>query len=150
MGMVYTGGGYDAMYILAEAWEKVGDPNNFDAVGDAIRNMNYRGINGTYKIDPDTNSGISYPNMTDDPEGGQAHLFFKVQNDEHRIIEPKKFEEVDFGLVIKLAKMALDIGIKDISVISSVMADKNSLNHYLKIKGEMEEEIKKLSFNKRN
>ena len=64
-------------------------------------------------------------------------------------IKPK-FEEVDFGLVIKLAKMALDIGIKDISVISSVMADKNSLNHYLKIKVEMEEEIKKLSFNKIN
>ena len=64
-------------------------------------------------------------------------------------IKPK-FEEVDFGLVIKVAKMALDIGIKDISVISSVMADKNSLNHYLKIKGEMEEEIKKLSFNKIN
>ena len=64
-------------------------------------------------------------------------------------IKPK-FEEVDFGLVIKLAKMALDVGIKGISVISSVMADKNSLNHYLKIKGEMEEEIKKLSFNKIN
>ena len=64
-------------------------------------------------------------------------------------IKPK-FEEVDSGLVIKLAKMALDTGIKDISVISSVMADKNSLNHYLKIKGEMEEEIKKLSFNKIN
>jgi len=64
-------------------------------------------------------------------------------------IKPK-FEEVDFGLVIKLAKMALDVGVKDISVISSVMADKNSLNHYLKIKGEMEEEIKKLSFNKIN
>jgi nucleoside-diphosphate-sugar epimerase len=64
-------------------------------------------------------------------------------------IKPK-FEEVDFGLVIKLAKMALDVGIKDISVISSVMADKKSLNYYLKIKGEMEEEIKKLSFNKIN
>ncbi len=96
MGMVYTGGGYDAMYILAEAWEKVGDPNDFDAVGNAIRNMNYRGVNGTYKIDPNTNSGISYPNMTDDPEGGQAHLFFQVQNDEHRIIEPKPFAEVEF------------------------------------------------------
>jgi hypothetical protein len=64
-------------------------------------------------------------------------------------IKPK-FEEVDFGLVIKLAKMALDVGIKDISVISSVMADKKSLNYYLKIKGKMEEEIKKLSFNKIN
>ena len=97
MGMVYTGGGYDAVHILAEAWEKVGDPDNFDAVGDAIRNVSYRGVNGLYKIDPETNSGISYPNMTDDPEGGQAHLFFQVQDNEHRIIAPAAFAEVDFA-----------------------------------------------------
>ena len=96
MGMVYTGGGYDAVHILAEAWKSAGDPNNFDAVGDAIRNMNYRGINGTYKIDPETNSGISYPNMVSDPEAGQAHLFFQVQNDEHRIIAPSPYAEVPF------------------------------------------------------
>ena len=96
MGMVYTGGGYDAVHILAEAWKAAGDPNNFDAVGDAIRNMNYRGINGTYKIDPETNSGISYPNMVSDPEAGQAHLFFQVQNDEHRIIAPSPYAEVPF------------------------------------------------------
>ena len=96
MGMVYTGGGYDAVNILAKAWEEVGDPSNFDAVGDAIRNMEYRGINGLYKIDPETNSGISYPNMTDDPEGGQAHLFFQVQDNEHRIIAPEPFAEVRF------------------------------------------------------
>ena len=96
MGMVYTGGGYDAVHILAEAWKSVGDPNNFDAVGDAIRNMDYRGINGTYKIDPETNSGISYPNMVSDPEAGQAHLFFQVQNDEHRIIAPDPYAEVPF------------------------------------------------------
>ena len=97
MGMVYTGGGYDAVNILAKAWEEVGDPSNFDAVGDAIRNMEYRGINGLYKIDPETNSGISYPNMTDDPEGGQAHLFFQVQDNEHRIIAPAPFAEVPFA-----------------------------------------------------
>ena len=44
----------------------------------------------------------------------------------------------------------IDAGIKNISVISSVMANKNSLNHYLKIKGEMEEEIKKIPFEKIN
>ena len=96
MGMVYTGGGYDAVYILADAWEKVGNPDDFDAVGDALRNMAFRGVNGFYKIDPETNSGISYPNMTDDPEGGQAHLFFQVQNNEHRIIAPADFAEVAF------------------------------------------------------
>ena len=98
MGMVYTGGGYDAVMMLSKAWEQTGDPSNFDAVGDAIRKMEYRGINGFYKFNPETNSGISYPNMTDDPEAGQAHLFFQVQDDEHRIIAPAPFAEVPFRL----------------------------------------------------
>jgi len=97
MGMVYTGGGYDAVYMMKDAWEKVGDTKDFDAVGDAIREMEYRGVNGLYKFDPATQSGISYPNMTDDPEGGQAHLFFQVQDDEHRIIAPEPFAEVPFA-----------------------------------------------------
>jgi len=96
--MVYTGGGYDAVNILASAWESVGDPSNFDAVGDYIRNIEYRGINGFYKIDPDTNSGVSYPNMVSDPEAGQAHLFFQVQDDEHRIIAPSPYAETSFRL----------------------------------------------------
>ena len=96
MGMVYTGGGYDAVQILARAWEQVGSVDDHAAVVDAIRSMEYRGVNGFYRIDPETNSGISYPNMTDDPEGGQAHLFFQVQNNEHRIIAPAPFAEVPF------------------------------------------------------
>lgn len=96
MGMVYTGGGYDAVQMMVEAWTEVGDPTDFNAVGDAIRKMEYRGVNGFYKFRPETNSGISYPNMTDDPEAGQAHLFFQVQDDEHRIIAPSPFAEVEF------------------------------------------------------
>ena len=98
MGMVYTGGGYDAVKILAQAWESVEDPSKFDDVGNYIRGMNYRGINGLYKIDPETNSGVSFPNMTDDPEGGQAHLFFQVQNNEHTIVAPKEFAQAPFKL----------------------------------------------------
>ncbi len=96
MGMVYTGGGYDAVMLLARAWTEVGNTDDFDAVGNVIRKMEYRGINGFYKFDPDTNSGISYPNMTSDPEGGQAHLFFQVQDGEHRIISPSPFAEEEF------------------------------------------------------
>lgn len=98
MGMVYTGGGYDAVNILANAWEKTGDPSDFNAVGDAIRDMEYRGVNGFYRIDPETNSGVSYPNMTDDPEAGQAHLFFQVQDGEHTIIAPSEFGQAPFRL----------------------------------------------------
>lgn len=98
MGMVYTGGGYDAVNILAKAWAQVGDPSKFDDVGNAIRGMAYRGVNGFYKIDPETNSGVSYPNMTDDPDGGQAHLFFQVQDNEHTIVAPAEFAQAPFKL----------------------------------------------------
>ena len=96
MGVVYTGGGYDAVHLLAKAWGKAGDPNNFDAVGAAIRETDYRGVNGHYSFDAATQSGTSYPNMTDDPEAGQAHLFFQVQEGQHRIIAPQPYAEVAF------------------------------------------------------
>lgn len=95
MGVVYTGGGYDAVHLLANAW-KDADPSDFDAVGSAIRETEYRGVNGFYKFLPETQSGISYPNMVSDPEAGQAHLFFQVQDGEHKIIAPEPFTESDF------------------------------------------------------
>lgn len=97
MGLVYTGGGYDAVHILADDWRSAGDPSNFDAVGDALRATRYRGVNGYHSFSADTQSAISYPNMTDDPEAGQAHLFFQVQGGAHKIIAPKPFTESGFA-----------------------------------------------------
>lgn len=95
MGMVYTGSGYDTVQLLAGVWAKT-DPKDFDAVGKAIRAVKHRGVCGTYTFDNDTQSGTSYPNQTDDPEAGQAHLIFQVQDEAHRIISPSPFAEVKF------------------------------------------------------
>ncbi|MCB2061239.1 MAG: ABC transporter substrate-binding protein [Novosphingobium sp.] len=95
MGVVYTGGGYDAVHLLAKAWQQA-DPSDFDAVGSALRATEHRGVNGFYTFLPETQSGISYPNMVSDPEAGQAHLFFQVQDGEHRIIAPSPFTESEF------------------------------------------------------
>ena len=92
MGMVYTGSGYDTIQILASVWATV-DPADFDGVGKAIKAIRHRGVCGLYTFDNDTNSGTSYPNMTDDPEGGQAHLIFQVQDGAHKIISPAAFAE---------------------------------------------------------
>lgn len=94
MGMVYTGSGYDTIHILAEAW-KTADPADFDAVGKAIKAIKYRGVCGTYTFANDTNSPLSYPTMTDDAEGAQAHLIFQVQDGEHKIISPDSHKESD-------------------------------------------------------
>jgi branched-chain amino acid transport system substrate-binding protein len=87
MGLVYTGSGYDTVQILAQVWATV-DPSDFDAVGKAIKAIRYRGVCGTYTFDNETNSATSYPNMTDDPDAGQAHLIFQVQDGRHKIIAP--------------------------------------------------------------
>jgi branched-chain amino acid transport system substrate-binding protein len=94
MGMVYTGSGYDAIQILAKVWASV-DPADFDAVGAAIKAMSHRGVCGTYTFANPEQTPISYPNMTDDPEAGQAHLIFQVQDGAHTIISPPTHKQAD-------------------------------------------------------
>ena len=96
MGLVYTGMGYDTVYMLKRAWEAVGDPNNFKAVNDHIRANNYRGVNGWYKLDNDCQCTPAYPQEVNDIEKGMAHLFFQVQDGEHKIIAPDPLTETEF------------------------------------------------------
>jgi branched-chain amino acid transport system substrate-binding protein len=95
MGYVYTGGGYDTVKILAQVWASV-DPADYDATGNALRAIRYRGVNGAYSFDNDRQSGTSYPNMVSDPEKGQAHLIMQVQDGAHKIIAPEPYVETDF------------------------------------------------------
>ena len=54
--------------------------------------------------------------------------------------------EVDYTYQYEFAKMASDNGVDKYSLVSSYGANKKSLFFYFKIKGALEEEIKKLSF----
>lgn len=92
MGMVHTGSGYDTVQILASVWATV-DPSDFDAVGKAIKAIRHRGVCRLYTFDNEANSATSCPNMTDDPEGGEAQLIFQVQDGQHKIISPAPFAE---------------------------------------------------------
>ena len=55
---------------------------------------------------------------------------------------------VDYTYQYEFAKIAVENGTKNYSLVSSTGADKNSFFFYPKIKGELEESVKKLSFNK--
>lgn len=94
MGMVYTGSGYDTIHILAQVWASV-DPSDFDGVGKAIKAISYRGVCGTYSFANDEHTPLSYPNTTDRPEAGQAHLIFQVQDGVHTIISPATNKQAD-------------------------------------------------------
>lgn len=56
------------------------------------------------------------------------------------------FKKVDFEYPVKLAQIAYKNGIKHFIVISSIGANTKSSSFYLKVKGEMEEAIKKIPF----
>ena len=58
----------------------------------------------------------------------------------------KPFYRVDYEYTLNIAKKSLDAGAKSISLVSAVGANTNSTSFYLKTKGELEEEIKKLPF----
>lgn len=60
------------------------------------------------------------------------------------------FHKVDYEYVCSLAIKAKNSGIENISVVSAVGASKYSINYYLKIKGLMEEQLKKLNFHTLN
>ena len=98
MGMVYTGSGYDTVQILAKVWASV-DPSDFDGVGKAIKAITHRGTCGTYTFANAEQTPLSYPNMTDDPEAGQAHLIYQVQDGEDTIISPAHHKQSDLRAV---------------------------------------------------
>jgi len=56
------------------------------------------------------------------------------------------FYIVDYEYTLKIAKKAEEAGATSISLVSAVGANKNSESFYLKTKGDLEEEIKKLRF----
>jgi branched-chain amino acid transport system substrate-binding protein len=95
MGLVYTGGAYDMVHILAKAWETA-DPTDFEAVNAAIRAIPYRGVNGFYTFDREGQAGQVYPEQVDDIEAGQAHLIFQVQDGKHTIVLPAELAEAEF------------------------------------------------------
>ena len=56
------------------------------------------------------------------------------------------FYKVDYEYTLNIAKKAEEVGASSVSLVSAVGANKNSESFYLKTKGDLEEEIKKLKF----
>lgn len=56
------------------------------------------------------------------------------------------FRKVDYDYVLNIARAAHDNGVNQLFLVSSVGADKNSLFFYSRVKGELEEAIKKMDF----
>ena len=60
----------------------------------------------------------------------------------------ESFKEVDFDLVVEIAKMAREKDIPNIAIVSAVGSNINSYNFYLKLKAKMESKILSMSFSR--
>lgn len=96
MGLAYTGMGYDSVHMLADAWKKVGSPDKFKEVCDALRKTPFRGVTGVSAMNNDGQVGVHYPLQTKDLDKGMAQLYLQVQNGEHKIIGPTALKETAF------------------------------------------------------
>ena len=95
MGEVYTASAWDTIHLLAEVW-KTTAPEDFDAVGKAIRAARYEGISGTYTFDRPQQRSLNYPWETDSLSEGIPHLIYQVQDNKHTIILPAELAEAPY------------------------------------------------------
>ena len=58
----------------------------------------------------------------------------------------KAFEKVDIDYCLETAKQSLNAGVKNLSLITSIGADSDSSNFYLRTKGIVENKISQLNF----
>ena len=95
-GRSQAGIAYDEVHLLARAWSEVENPRDFGTVAGRLRHTRLRGVNGSYFLDNDRQSGLVYPDMTADPSLSLAHLVLQVQGGRHRILAPEPYVEATF------------------------------------------------------
>lgn len=77
---------YDGCYLWATAAALAGgtgEPDNADQnrkVADRMRNLIWRGVTGTTRMNPAENTAYTYPTQTNDPSLGMPHQFLQIQD----------------------------------------------------------------------
>lgn len=72
-------------------------------------------------------------------------LFCCIGTTQAKTPDLTEYRKIDFGIPVNAARSALKLGMQRCIVISSMGADAESKTFYLKIKGQMEEALKKMS-----
>jgi branched-chain amino acid transport system substrate-binding protein len=95
-GRSHAGIAYDEIYLLADAWARVGNPRRFRDVARELSRVPYRGVNGAYYLNGESHCALSYPDTTHDPSLGLAHLVLQVQDGRSRVLAPSLYAEATF------------------------------------------------------
>ena len=91
VGFSNAGDQYDLVKLWAQSVEAAGDPNDFKAVNEVVKNTTYRGVCGTYRFPDDYLTCYPYPDYTKDPSLGMPHLTFQIQNGKQVLVSPDPY-----------------------------------------------------------
>jgi|TARA_B110000305_G_C19400190_1_gene619720 uncharacterized protein YbjT (DUF2867 family) len=78
------------------------------------------------------------------------HLYICLGTTIKKAGSQEEFKKVDFEYALAFAEKAKEAGAVKVSLVSSVGANHKSKNFYLRVKGEIEEAIKKINFEQIN
>jgi len=78
------------------------------------------------------------------------HLYMCLGTTIKKAGSQKEFKKVDLDYCVAFAKKARESGATNISLVTSIGANSSAKSFYLKIKGEVEEEIKSIDFHSIN
>lgn len=81
-------------------------------------------------------------------KGEHTHAFCALGTTMNKAGSKKAFLDVDLHAVVSSAQGAKNAGVKCFAVVSSIGANPKSGNFYLRTKGQMEEELKALNFDR--
>jgi len=123
-------------------------------IEELLKSDNYKEIRVFLRssvILPETSGIRVYKIDFDHPENFNEHitgddLFICLGTTIKKAGSIGRMEQIDRDLPVILAKTARKNGVKRIAVVSSIRANKDSANYYLRIKGEMEQKIMDLDF----
>jgi branched-chain amino acid transport system substrate-binding protein len=97
-GFSNAGSEYDMVNIYLRAVAMAGGPKDRRKVCQYIKNMIHRGVCGTYIFNTPDNTVPPYPVAVKDPSLGMPHLYFQIQDGQHRVIWPDPYVEAEFQL----------------------------------------------------
>ena len=73
--------------------------------------------------------------------------YFCIGTTKKNALDKNEYRRIEYNIPVDVAKIAKSNSVKSFIYVSSGFADPNSSGDYLKNKGEVEEELKKLNFN---
>jgi hypothetical protein len=88
---------------------------------------------------------IDFNSITNISPQTVSHIFCCLGTTIHKARTKEAFKKVDFDYVVNTAEYAGRCNAEKFIVVSSIGANKNSSGFYLRVKGDMEEAIKKIS-----